>query len=433
VSSLPFGGATAPIRRVRLRIRLILLVITLVWVMAGTSCSSSDNPQTGASAPPAAPATGSPGGEPFSASVLTPAVGSVLTDPIPVPATDAKIHLAYELLLMNASGQEVQLTSVAAVADGKTLLEHLGEGLAYWTRVLGTENPTTTLPVGAAAIVTLDVTVDEPADAPATIEHTIGVSLAQPEPPVLPATVSATMAPTTVQTRKPVTISPPLYGPNWVNSNGCCSMTPHRMAVGPINGQLLNGERFANDYEQLTSDGRLFNGDVRMLESYAYYGADVHAVADGPVVAVVDGRPQEIPGAPRSEQLLNQRGGNHIVQDIGGGNYAFYAHLKSGSITVEPGDQLTTGQTFGQVGNSGHTIGPHLHFEVMNAPDQLRANGLPFMFKSFRVDSRIVSQATLESLLFQTAGPAPLQSGFTASDPRDVMPLHLDVMTFPTG
>ena len=214
-------------------------------------------------------------------STLTPVVGSVTAAPIPVPATDGKVHLAYELLLTNASGQEVQLTSVAAVAGGKTLLTLSGDRLAYWTRVLSTDGPTTTLGIGVTAVVWLDVVVDKPADVPATIEHVIGVSLAQPEPPVLPATVTATMAPTTVQSRKPVVISPPLDGPNWVNGNGCCSMTLHRTAVGPINGQLLIGERFAIDYVQLTPDGRAFDGDKTKIEGYPYFGAGVHAVADG--------------------------------------------------------------------------------------------------------------------------------------------------------
>ena len=44
-------------------------------------------------------------------------------------------------------------------------------------------------------------------------------------------------------------------------------------------------------------DGRLFSGDRTKLESFAYFGADIHAVADGPVVAAVDGLPEQVPGA----------------------------------------------------------------------------------------------------------------------------------------
>jgi len=58
--------------------------------------------------------------------------------------------------------------------------------------------------------------------------------------------------------------------------------------------------------------------------NYPYFGADIHAVADGPVVAVVDGLPEQVAGKDPTGLPLDQYGGNHIVQDIGGGNYAFY-------------------------------------------------------------------------------------------------------------
>ena len=66
-------------------------------------------------------------------------------------------------------------------------------------------------------------------------------------------------------------------------------------------------------------------------------------MADGPVVAVVDGLPEQVPGTSPTGLPLDQYGGNHVVQDIGDGNYAFYAHLKTGSVKVKVGDQLTTG------------------------------------------------------------------------------------------
>ena len=39
-------------------------------------------------------------------SVVTPLLASVIAPPIPVPATDGKVHLAYELLLTNVLDQE---------------------------------------------------------------------------------------------------------------------------------------------------------------------------------------------------------------------------------------------------------------------------------------------------------------------------------------
>ena len=94
-------------------------------------------------------------------------------------------------------------------------------------------------------------------------------------------------------------------------------MTPHRIALNPLNGQLWAAERFAIDYVQLLPDGRLFNGDKTKPESYPGFGADIHAVADGQVVAVVDGLPEQVPGQNPTGLPLEQYAGNHIVQVIG--------------------------------------------------------------------------------------------------------------------
>jgi hypothetical protein len=374
-------------------------------------------------------ATSSPVPSAPGATVLTPIVGAVICAPIPVPATDGKVHLAYELTLTNTLGQDLTLTSVAVLTGDKTLLSLSGDGLAHWTRALGNPTtPTTTLGPGATAEVWLDVTVDEPGDVPATLQHAIGVSASKPQRPLVPATMTETIAPINVDTRKPAVISPPLVGPAWLDGNSCCDMTAHRMAVNPINGQLWVAERFAIDYIQLT-DGRMFSGDKTKLESYPYFGTDIRAVADGAVVAVVDGLPEQVPGTNPTGLPLDQYGGNHIVQDIGGGNYAFYAHLKTGSIKVKPGDRLTTGQSIAALGNTGNSDAPHLHFHVMSTPDPLRANGLPFVFKSFRLNSRIASEDDLDPLL--DTGVAKLQPGFAARDETNVSPLVLDIMSYP--
>jgi murein DD-endopeptidase MepM/ murein hydrolase activator NlpD len=39
-------------------------------------------------------------------------------------------------------------------------------------------------------------------------------------------------------------------------------------------------------------------------------------------------------------------------------------HLQTGSITVTKGAALTAGQVFARVGSTGHSTGPHLHFEI---------------------------------------------------------------------
>ena len=78
-----------------------------------------------------------------------------------------------------------------------------------------------------------------------------------------------------------------------------------------------------------------------------------------------------------------------------------------------------------------YTDAPHLHFHLMDNPDPLAANGLPFVIKSFRLDQRVASQAGLDKLF--TGQAAPLQPGFAARDQSEVSPLVLDVMNYAVG
>lgn len=404
----------------------------LVLCMALAGCSpGADQTGTATSTSTAGPASTSTA--PASAPVATPLLARVLAAPIPVPTTDGRTHLVYELLLTNSMDQDITVDSVMVrPGDGDALLTLAGAELAGRTRVLGTTTPTAQLGPSQSALVWLDV-ITENGRAPSELDHQVRVRLTKPVPPLLPAEVTETVAPVTVQTREPVTIAAPLRGPQWWDANGCCGMTAHRMAINPIDGELWGAERFAIDYVQLMPDGRLFDGTVEELQGYPYFGADVHAVADGPVVAVLDGLPEQVAGTSPTGLRLDEYGGNHVVQDIGNGNYAFYAHLKTGSVAVAPGDRLSTGQVLGQLGNSGNTDAPHLHFHVMDGPDPLKADGLPFVIDEFRLTARTSEEVGPDGDAIDTvmAGkPAPLQPQVRPRDETGLLPLVSDVMDY---
>lgn len=54
--------------------------------------------------------------------------------------------------------------------------------------------------------------------------------------------------------------------------------------------------------------------------------------------------------------------GNHVVIDHGYSYETLYAHMSD--ITVEAGDRVERGDLIGELGSTGRSSGPHLHYEV---------------------------------------------------------------------
>lgn len=409
---------------------------------AVTVLAACGGPSAGAAPPtPTPPGGAADGGGPFGGpsssdlpgggtSLFTPVTASVLRAPIPVPATDGRVHLAYELQLGNVLTSPATVDAVEVVGDGRSLLRLEGDALAAWIKPFGGQSGTRDLAGGQGGMIWLDVTLAPTDPVPARLEHRLDVQFAQPSPPLIPATLTEPVAGVDVDRTPPARISPPLRGPGWLDGDSCCRLGAHRGAVSPIDGQLFAPERFAIDYVRVDAASRMMSGPPTDLNGYAYVGADVVAVADGPVVGLVNDLPQQPPGGNPGGLSLQQYGGNHVVQDIGGGRYAFYAHLQSGNpLNLAVGQQLSRGQVLGKLGNSGNSDAPHLHFHVMDRPDPLASNGLPFEFDSFTLEGRVVSE---ESLQQGTAGPVPFRIDRAGAGPRTgESPLGLDVMGYP--
>ncbi len=94
-------------------------------------------------------------------------------------------------------------------------------------------------------------------------------------------------------------------------------------------------------------------------------GVFVFAAADGKVLRVRDGEPDTIRAREDIESLDEKECGNGILIEHDNGVQALYCHLKKGSITVRPGDKVIALQPIAQIGHSGKTEFPHLHFEVI--------------------------------------------------------------------
>lgn len=184
-----------------------------------------------------------------------------------------------------------------------------------------------------------------------------------------------------------VVITPPLRGGVWLAANGPSAESGHRRAVIPVYGGYYIAQRFAIDWVKVDEHDKTFSGDSLKNSSYYAYGNDALAVADGVVTEVKDGIPQNVPGiTSRAVPItLETVGGNHVIVDIGGGRYAFYAHLQPGKIRVHVGDHVKRGQVLGLVGNSGNSTEPHLHFHISDASSPLGSEGIPYELQTFEV------------------------------------------------
>jgi murein DD-endopeptidase MepM/ murein hydrolase activator NlpD len=68
------------------------------------------------------------------------------------------------------------------------------------------------------------------------------------------------------------------------------------------------------------------------------------------------------------------------------GPFVLLAHLRNGSLRVQPGQMVETGDVIGECGNSGNSTEPHLHLQVSDSTEWIHANGLPLAFRSRRGD-----------------------------------------------
>ena len=195
-----------------------------------------------------------------------------------------------------------------------------------------------------------------------------------------------------VQNGKPLVIGSPLRG-RWIAANGLSNDTGHRRAEIPIDGEARIAQRFATDWVKLGDDGLVArNGDLSQNANYYTYGAEALAVADGVVVGVKDGIPENVPQtkARAVPITLETIPGNYVLLDIGG-RFALYAHLQPNSLKVKVGDKVKAGQVLGLVGNSGNSDLPHLYFHISNAASPLAAEGVPYVLKSFLMQGIVKS------------------------------------------
>ncbi|HET9601951.1 MAG TPA: M23 family metallopeptidase [Acidimicrobiales bacterium] len=334
----------------------------------------------------------------------------------PFLGTDGKYHVAYDLQLTNASRVPATLEKIDVVdgLDPETVIASFsGTQLVDPSCPVGDCNrlrllpsapaPGAAIPPQESRAVLIDFTFDSLEDAPeAVMHHLYGTGAAGP-PARTPTPIDYVVAPFDISAGTPRVIAPPLKGDNWIALNGCCEPGwPHRTSLNSVNGKLSNSQRFAIDWKRVNDEGEFYTGDKNKNESYVDYGSPIYAVADGTVVATLNDQEANAPGVlPADDPVLGPKltvenvDGNHIVLDIGGGVFAMYAHLIKGSLTVEVGDKVKKDDKMAELGNTGKANASHLHFQLMDGPSLLQADGLPYVIDEFAYVGQVSPEAVL--------------------------------------
>jgi hypothetical protein len=297
-------------------------------------------------------------------------------------------YLVYELRISNLSKEPVVLRRLEvlgasglaaplAAYDGTQLdpiLQH------FSNPAVGDQMPTADtnyrqLAAGETAIVFLTLAVEDGS----RIGHTLSHRLYTPDASIVGANTSATGS-------KLLELGAPLQGGPWrANSGAAKNDSHHRRQFSVFSGHVSLPSRYAIDWLR-EENGASSRGAKDDVHSYLSYESRVLAVADGKVVAVRDGIPDNKPGHVGAEALnltLETITGNWVVLALGSGQFAHYAHLRPGSLRVHVGDRVRRGDEIALVGNSGSSFEPHLHFEVTTSPEALRGEGIPYLIDNY--------------------------------------------------
>ncbi len=130
-------------------------------------------------------------------------------------------------------------------------------------------------------------------------------------------------------------------------------------AIQPVSNKEL--KRMASGYGMRMHPIYKYRKMHTGMDFSAIQGTEIYATGEGTVESVKRSR----------------RGyGNHIVIDHGYGYKTLYAHLKE--FNVRRGQKVNRGQVIGYVGNTGTSVAPHLHYEVIK--DGVKVNPVNYYF-----------------------------------------------------
>jgi len=359
---------------------------------------------------------------------MTPVLLAVHDAPIPFQGSDGRTHLVYELWMTNASSANVTVESVQVIGDG-TVLDTLDTAaIAGRLQPIGQRESVGTLAKSTQALLFVHVVLPQNAAIPQRLQHRVSLR-AEAAPPGHQELTEEGGA-INVDMQPVVLVGPPLRGAGYVSADSCCDATRHTRAALPVDGRVWIAQRYAVDWEKVDAQDRIYSGPREKLESYAIFGQPVLAVAHARVVHVINDAPEQTPGKYPTNISVADADGNSVILELGNGCFVLYAHMQPGSVRVHVGDMVEPGQVIGLVGNTGNSLVPHLHFQVMQGGSSLAANGLPYAIRSFEVTGKTPGTAAFDNAE-EKGTPLPITSASPPQKVMDAMPLDQLIIAFP--
>ena len=157
-------------------------------------------------------------------------------------------------------------------------------------------------------------------------------------------------------------------------------------------GITANSNEFAADFIYTDEKGGEYNGDPRKAENWYSYGKPIYAPGAGVVRQAANDIPDNwykdvqattighpvLPAGKDPKDI-----GNYVLIDHQNGEFSLLVHMKPGRVRVKPGDRVTQGEQIGQIGFAGDSLFPHLHYSLMEGPEDEKDWGLPAYFSHF--------------------------------------------------
>jgi murein DD-endopeptidase len=318
----------------------------------------------------------------------------VVDAPTPLRAL-GRAHLVYEVHLTNFGTRAVALAQFDVMHDSTVLEGYAGPRLAQRVSVLGQPNNSAatalTIAPGHRAIAYLWVSIAPAATTPKSVRHRVVV---RSDSAVTDTVVSAPIA---IRAESSTALDAPVRGGPWIAIRGPANTSGHRLSFVALGGDAAVPQRFAVDWAMFGPEGTLFHGDSTVAANWYGFGQTVHAVATGVVVSARDGTPDRAAFSVKPVSVLSadEATGNVVVLKLDDGRFATYAHLKQGSVRVKVGARVNTGEALAALGNTGNSLGPHLHFHLSTSPTLLSGEGLPYVLRQFELIGRVNSMAAV--------------------------------------